>query len=123
MITARPMGSSRSAGFCRSPRPPLRSWGEPEILHLPLNPICLMNAEAGQVWLTRGSPSQAGAVISDRSELPADLGADAEVVFEVAFEDVFVGGREDLIGSIGAEQPGQVDRDLIANTEAKLRVL
>src|SRR4249920_2083492 len=118
MITARPMGSSRSAGFCRSPRPPLRSWGEPEILPSPLNPICLMNAEAGQVWLTRGCPSQAGAVISDRSELPAHLGADAEVVFEVAFEDVseVVVGREDLIGSIGAEQPGPGDRDLIANT-------
>src|SRR6478736_606887 len=73
----------------------------------------------------RGSPSQGAAVISNRSELPADLGADAEVVFEVAFEDVseVVVGREDLIGSIGAEQPRPGDRDLIAYTEAKLRVL
>ena len=28
---------------------------------------------------------------------------------------------DDLIGSIGAEQPSPVDRDLIANTEAVLR--
>ncbi len=53
---------------------------------------------------------------------------DAEIVFEVSSKrprsvDVFVGVREDLIGRIGAEQPGPVDRDLIANTEAELRVL
>jgi hypothetical protein len=60
-------------------------------------------------------PSKAAAVIRDRLELPAELGADAKIVF--------VGALEDLIGSIGAEQPGPVDRDLIANTEPVLRVL
>ena len=53
--------------------------------------------------------------IADRSELPTHLGADAEVVFVAALED--------LVGRIGAEQPGPIDRDLIAGTEAVLRVL
>src|SRR5262249_55160303 len=49
-----------------------------------------------------------------RSELPAELDAEAEVVF--------VGTLSDLIGGIGAQQPGAGERDLIANAEAVLRV-
>src|SRR5262249_26266078 len=48
-------------------------------------------------------------------ELPAQLRADAEVVFVLALEN--------LIGRIGAEQPGPINRDLIANAEAILRIL
>jgi len=68
-------------------------------------------------------PREKRDVIQHRSELPADLGADAEVFVEVALEDVFVSGGEDLIGSIGSEEPGPGDWDLVANAEAKLRVL
>src|SRR4029079_18663337 len=52
--------------------------------------------------------------IAHRSELPTDLGADAEVVFVAALEN--------LVSCVGAEQPRPIDRDLIANTEAVLRI-
>src|SRR3990172_1335925 len=47
-----------------------------------------------------------------RSELPSELETDAEVVFRALL---------DLIGSVGAKQPCQSERDLIANTKAVLR--
>ena len=43
------------------------------------------------------------------SKLPPQLRADAEVVLSAL---------DDLIGGVGAEQPGPVDRGLIANSEA-----
>src|SRR6516225_8471527 len=61
---------------------------------------------------SQSSPSQTGTIIRDRSKLPPDLDPYAEVV---------VGALGDLIGSIGAEQPGPGDRDLISYTEAVLR--
>ena len=59
------------------------------------------------------------AISRHRLELSAEFGADTEIVVEVAIDDVFevvfVGDREDLIGRIGAEQPGPAERHLIAN--------
>src|SRR5215831_122971 len=71
-----------------------------------------INSDDSRYYLP-SSRSQIGTVIRDRSELPPDLEADAEVV---------VGGAlDDLISGIGAKQPGPVNRDLIAYTEAILR--
>ena len=63
----------------------------------------------------KSNSTQANILLRDvASKLPSEFRTKAEVVF-VTFED--------MIGRIGAEQPGPVERDLIANTEAVLRVL
>src|SRR5215510_9904847 len=58
------------------------------------------------------SRSQPRSLMRDWSKLPSDLGAETK--------GIFVGAFDDLIGSIGAEQPRPIDRDLVANAEGVL---